>query len=134
MSQSAIARHFNVDNSAISQLFTKYLIPSKEVEIFQKYRAQIYAGKELKSLQALTDKKLKKASATQNAQIARDFHGVHRLETGQSTSNLGLVVDVSPALAAAVKTASAAYLQKMMAGPGDNEADPEETGGAENED
>ena len=127
-SQGEIARHFNVDNSAISQLFTKYLIPSADIEIFKKYREQIYAGKELKNLQALTDKKIKKSTAVQNARIARDFHEVHRLETGQSTENIALMINGSPAIVEAVKAAADDYLKRLMDGNGD------ENTGTDNED
>ena len=64
------------------------LMPSQETEIFKQNRADILANIQLKALSAVTEPKLKKASAKDLVISAGILYDKERLERGLSTENV----------------------------------------------
>jgi len=69
----------------------KHLLPTQETEIYKQHKADILAHLQLKLLNQLDDKRLKKISPAQAVLAAMQLNTNERLERGQSTENTMLL-------------------------------------------
>ena len=93
----------------------KNLMPGPEVKTYQENRANILSGLQIKLLSQVDAKRLKKISVRDAVVSAAVLYDKERIETGQSTSNMHLIIDDLEALR-----------QAKQAVPGTQENDDDE--------
>ena len=119
-----IAKQFDCHKSAVYQVLKRYVPGLINVKAFNDNRPTLYAALEAKVLHSLSDEKIDEMTAPQAIREGERLQTMHRLETGQSTENIALLVDGSPAVVGAIKAASSDYLQRLS---GENTGKPEES-------
>jgi hypothetical protein len=99
---SQIAAAANTSSAMVVQTLERYGVKAKRLETFKKFRADIYAGIQVKILRHITDAALQKASVNNLAYASMQFNQMERLERGQASAIIGHGIALSPALQDAV--------------------------------
>jgi hypothetical protein len=99
---SQIAAATASSTAQVAHVMQRYGIQPKRLETFKKFRADIYAGIQLKILRHITQAGLEKASVNNLAYAATQFSQMERLERGQASAIIGHGIALSPALQDAV--------------------------------
>lgn len=90
--QTQVAKSVNVSKQAVSQMLQRYGIESKFLESFKENRADILAGMQDTVLASLTEVDLNKASLRDRVISFGVLYDKERLERGQSTSNVAVIL------------------------------------------
>ena len=87
-----IAAVAETDHSYVVQVLQRYNIEQKSLEEYKKNRADIFAGFQDRILKSITDEDLKKAPFGSRILAMAQIYDKERLERGQSTDNVNLLV------------------------------------------
>jgi hypothetical protein len=101
-SPAEITKALDCSNGLVGQVMERYGIKPKKLETFKKFRADIYAGIQVKILRHISEDRLKKASVNNLAYALMQFSQMERLERGQASAIIGHGIALSPALQDAV--------------------------------
>lgn len=114
-----ISKWFDCSKSAVSQTIKRYIPGLVDTKAYNKNREIFYTALESNLLDLTPEEMKKKMTPYQRIGAAGLIYDKRRLETGQSTENIALMVNGSPALTEAVKAAADDYLKRLMDGNGD---------------
>jgi predicted DNA-binding protein YlxM (UPF0122 family) len=102
-----IAETCNLSREYVYACLRRYHIEPNTLETFKTLRPDILAGIQSNIASYLTPDKLKDASVNNLAYAMQQLNNMERLERGQSTSNQGVMIDITDRLAIALKRGKA---------------------------
>jgi hypothetical protein len=91
LTYSQIAKLQNVSPQAIHKSI-QHLLPTQDTEIYKRNRANIFAEIQRKIVTTIDDDCIKDASLLQRITAAGIVYDKERLETGQSTGNIAVLI------------------------------------------
>jgi hypothetical protein len=98
-----IAAIVKTSRQNVHQTLKRYGIDTKDLESYKDRRAEILTGIQAKLLKSVDDTVIQKASLNNIAYAFSQFHNAERLETGQTTGNIGVGIALSEPMQAAVE-------------------------------
>ncbi len=85
----------NTTKQAVYQTLQRHGIKPKRLELYQKHKADILAGMQVKILKHIDEDKLKSASVNNLAYAFQQFYNSERLERGKSLNNIEIHMDIA---------------------------------------
>lgn len=92
LTHDQIATLEDVSRSTVTKILLGYGIDKQEVEDFKQHRADIFGGLQKRILKSITDDDIKKAPVGSRILAVAQLYDKERLERGQSTENVSLLV------------------------------------------
>lgn len=92
MTDAEIARIADCDRSNVTRTLQRYGIDTVATDDYKSRRADVFAGLQQRILQSITDEAIKKTPAIQLVTAASILYDKERLERGESTQNISVLV------------------------------------------
>ena len=92
MTTREIAKLADCDHSNVVKTLQRYGIEREATEDYKSRRADVFAGLQERILRSITDEAIKKTPAIQLVTAASILYDKERLERGESTSNVSVLV------------------------------------------
>jgi hypothetical protein len=108
LTHTQIASLEDCERSTVSRVLAKYGIEQQEVEDYKQHRADIFGGLQKRILKSITDEDIKKAPVGSRILAVAQLYDKERLERGQSTENVSLLVGAIQDLQARKRSGSKA--------------------------
>ncbi len=121
LNNSEIAKVVGCHHSNVSRRLAPYKDKLARIDNYDKYKADIFTLMQMDATDSIKPEDWKKVPVPSRILGICQLEDKIRLRKGQSTANIEILVNGSPAIVEAVKAAADDYLKRLMDGNGDGE-------------